>query len=137
MAYTKKTWVNGEVIDAAKLNNIETGINEAIQKANSSGGTGGAVPVNHASADTTYGMATEEMYGHARAYTYPYYPADDEEALEFVAPDGSSFEFGVPSGYFPDMAFFSALNRMYGMMFEDIENEFKTLSEAVRALQGN
>lgn len=37
MSYTEHTWVDGETITAAKLNNIEEGISEAAQ----SGGGGG------------------------------------------------------------------------------------------------
>lgn len=36
MTYIKKTWSNGELIDAAKLNNIENGIEEALNKSDSS-----------------------------------------------------------------------------------------------------
>ena len=41
MSYTKHTWTNGEVVTAAKMNNIETGIEEA----SSGGGSGGGVLV--------------------------------------------------------------------------------------------
>jgi hypothetical protein len=38
MSYTKHTWADGELVTAAKMNNIENGIEEA-----SSGGGGGVV----------------------------------------------------------------------------------------------
>lgn len=43
MAYTRRTWTNGEVIDAEKLNNIETGITEAKKEAQASGITAGTL----------------------------------------------------------------------------------------------
>jgi archaellum component FlaC len=89
----------------------------------------GAAPANHASADTTYGMATEEMYGHARAYASPHFPEGDEEGTHLVAPDGSEFEFGVPSGYFPDMALFSAVYGIMAFNFQDFQNQIDETSD--------
>jgi hypothetical protein len=43
MSYTKHTWVDGELVTAAKMNNIENGIEEA----SSGGGSGGGVLVVH------------------------------------------------------------------------------------------
>lgn len=44
MSYTPRTWTSGEVITAAKLNNIETGISEAAQ---SGGGYDAIVRMYH------------------------------------------------------------------------------------------
>lgn len=41
MSYTKHTWTDGELVTAAKMNNIENGIEEA----SSGGGSGGGVLV--------------------------------------------------------------------------------------------
>lgn len=39
MAYTKKTWVNGELLNADKMNTIENGIyNNAVTQTSESGG---------------------------------------------------------------------------------------------------
>lgn len=47
MSYTEHTWVNDEVITASKLNNIETGISEAMQ----SGGGGYDAEISITDAD--------------------------------------------------------------------------------------
>ena len=40
MAYTKKTWTNGELLDATKMNHIEDGIyNNSVVQASVSNGT--------------------------------------------------------------------------------------------------
>ena len=40
MSYTQHTWVDGETITKEKLNNIEEGINEAVEGGGGSGGGG-------------------------------------------------------------------------------------------------
>lgn len=74
MSYTAHTWVNNETITAAKLNNIEEGIQEAAQSGGGGGGGLTIVPVTYDSSETSFvlsmtaqqiksGMVSGNLYG--------------------------------------------------------------------------
>ena len=62
MSYTKHTWASGDVVTAAKLNNLEDGVSEAL----AGGGGGGDMFVVNVTAtptdDVGYNFATETAY---------------------------------------------------------------------------
>lgn len=58
MSYTKHTWTDGELVTAAKMNNIENGIEEA---SSGGGGTGGGVLVVH-DVDGTLDKTWQEIH---------------------------------------------------------------------------
>jgi hypothetical protein len=58
MSYTKHTWVDGELVTAAKMNNIENGIEEA----SSGGGSGGGVLVVHQDTDGKLDKTWQEIH---------------------------------------------------------------------------
>jgi hypothetical protein len=54
MSYTKHTWADGELVTAAKMNNIENGIEEAS--------SGGGVLVVHVNENDTFDKTWQEVH---------------------------------------------------------------------------
>jgi len=80
MAFTPKTWATGDVITAAELNRIETGVNQTDAKLASdvrfiasgrvaSDGTGTSLPSGWSSSRTGTGEYTINMSGGGTAYS--------------------------------------------------------------------
>ena len=106
MSYTKHTWTDGELVTAAKLNNIENGIEEA----SSGGGSGGGVLVvgvtidgNTATLDKTWQQIADADFAVLKgevgntAYSI-------ETLSAYGAGEGTYWvHFGGPDGELPDL----------------------------------
>jgi hypothetical protein len=69
MSYTKHTWADGELVTAAKMNNIENGIEEASSGGGSGGGDGAVeIPTTYLNDTRTLGMTYNECLQLKNAY---------------------------------------------------------------------
>lgn len=101
MAYEKHTWVNNETITAAKMNNIETGIEEAAQS-----GGGGVLIVTSSFVNgvVTMDKTAQEIYDAFMSgtpvyyqYTYGGEPSTAYNTHTWLAPVTYFYTYGEAS----------------------------------------
>ena len=106
MSYTKHTWVNGEIVTAAKMNNIETGIEEA-----SSGGgafvvtdTGGTLDktwqeIHDAMMNGIVYVLNEQPFSCMAIVTGIIENGNSNEYIVFVGYEGNAYSTNTKTGY--------------------------------------
>lgn len=93
MAYVKNTWATGDVVTAAKLNNIEDGIEEAAQ----SGGGTMFISTSIIGGKPTLSATFQEIQNAISAGAFPVLATTDNDYTDFVLltsiyDSGSQFE---------------------------------------------
>lgn len=94
MSYTKHEWVNNETITAAKMNNIEDGIEEAAQS-----GGGGALIVTYDNGEGQLDKTVKEIYDAIVSGTPVYLkyingtPDDTYTSRQFLAPITNTYAY--------------------------------------------
>lgn len=82
MSYTKHEWVNNETITAAKLNNIEDGIEEAAQS-----GGGGALIVTYNSGANNLDKTVQEIHDAITSATPVYLRYTYESIADYIGEE--------------------------------------------------